>query len=183
MLVGRGFTHGRLRAGGNGRHPRRLPRALGRASLTFSSRRPARPHVHPPGFAGANRRRPDGRFANAAVLSTSAPTVLPAAVPPQLARSFTQPCRRRCFLGGRRLSTLEVVPTPQPSEPSMVRSLKARGPSCLPPRAWRRSFRLLEAAALGRRRFAPPRRARSRAALPSLTRRREHCDPYSQQMP
>lgn len=64
--------------------------------------------------------------------------------------------------GGRKLSTWEVVPTPQPSEPSMVRSLKARGPRCLPPRAWRRSLSLFEAAALGRRRFAPPRRARSR---------------------
>jgi hypothetical protein len=77
---------------------------------------------------------------------------------------------------------LEVVPTPQPSEPSMVRSLKARGPSCLPPRAWRHSLSLFEAAALGRRRFAPPRRARSRPGDSSLAGHREHCDPCTQQI-
>ncbi len=60
---------------------------------------------------------------------------------------------------GRRLSTLKIVPPPQPSEPSIVPFLKARGPSCLQPRAWRRS---LVPSRLLRRRFAPPCRARSR---------------------
>ena len=64
----------------------------------------------------------------------------------------------------------------------MVPSLKARGPRCLPARAWRRSLSLLEGAALGRRRFAPPCRARSRAGDSSLASHREHCDPCTQQM-
>lgn len=96
--------------------------------------------------------------------------VFQAAVPP------------RCFPGGRRLSTWKIVPPPQPSEASEVPSLKTRGPSCLQLRAWRRSLSPFEGAALGRRRFAPPCRARSRAGDSSLASHREHCDPCTPQM-
>ena len=84
---------------------------------------------------------------------------------------------------GRRLSTWKFVLPPRPGESSVVPSLKARGPSCLQLRAWRRSFSLFEGAALGRRRFAPPRRARSRATLLPLPHPREHCDSCTQQQP
>ena len=84
--------------------------------------------------------------------------------------------------GGRRLSTWKFVLPRRPGVPSEAPSLKARGPRCLQLRACRRSFSLFEGAALGRRRFAPPRRARSRATLLPLPHPREHCDPCTQQM-
>ena len=155
---------------------------FGRASVTYSSRRPTRPCV----FSARLRRcepPPSQLSIEALCPSTSAPTVLPAAEPSQLARSFKQPCLQSAPQGAETFNVENRAPTPWLTEPPEVRSLKARGPSCLQPRAWRRPLSPSEGAALGRRRFAPPCRARSRAALPSLTRRREHCDPYSQQMP
>ena len=65
---------------------------LGRAAFTLSTRRPPKATVLPPGCAGANPRRPRSIY-KATVFSTSVSTVLPAAVPSQLAQSVGRTCR------------------------------------------------------------------------------------------
>jgi len=125
----------------------------------------------------------------AAVLPRPASPVRTAAVPNRLSRPYVHRRRHQLFFQqpsprswpglsssraiegaprGRWLSTWKIVLPPRPGVPSKSPSLEARGPRCLQLRAWRRSFSLFEGTALGRRRFAPPRRARSRATLPSL---------------
>ena len=86
-------------AGGLARH--------GRASAAFSSRRPSEATVPSPGFAGANRRRPQMFFRGRMYLRTACATVLTAcpAVPadPKSARSMRSfgrprgPGRLRCY--------------------------------------------------------------------------------------
>ena len=96
--------------------------------------------------------------------------------------SLSRNCASKVLPGAETFHVESRAAAPWLTEPSRVRSLKARGPSCLPARACRRSLSLFEAAALGRRRFAPPCRARSRAGDSSLAGHREHCDPCTQQM-
>jgi hypothetical protein len=86
-------------AGGLARH--------GRASAALSSRRPSKATVPSPGFAGANRRRPQMFFRGRMYLRTACATVLTAcpAVPadPKSARSMRSfgrprgPGRLRCY--------------------------------------------------------------------------------------
>ena len=86
------------------------------------------PVCSPPGYAGANRRRPRSTR-KATVLSTSAPTVLPAAAPSQLARSFTQPCLHGTALGP---DTFNVDGAPAPAKRALRGSVIERpGPELL----------------------------------------------------
>ncbi len=152
---------------------------LGRASLTFSSRRPARPHVHPPGFAGA--KPPPCRWAYCR--GRCEPGTAQLCVQQPFHRGLPRSsctcligvshgriqCPRGCRLTDRvktcRPSSVDEPWGPRPQAAPRCGALFAKGccagPAAVSHRLWR---------------------ARSRATLLPLQRRREHCDPCTQQM-
>lgn len=116
--------------------------ARGHTSVTFSSRRPSKPLVHLTGCAGANRRRP-GPFSRGHCANGDGWRNCSSGTP--------------CFRG---------LPRSRHSRRSSV----ANGG----PAEWTGAARHVHLGryALGRRRFTPPGRSRSRAAHPSQTSNR-----------
>lgn len=161
-LVG-GFTHACARVLGNGFSPRPQPRAPRGARRSRLRRDVHQGLVYSlPGFAGANRRRPK---------CLSRPHVPRR----RLQLFFQQPCHRSvptgsCSRAAERLvapvSSMKFVRRGRAQARSFIDEIAGPALQCLG--AGRAELFARGHAALGRRRFAPARRALSRAAASSL---------------